>query len=286
MTIVFVTGVFLEMQPPVRARRIALIYLLAGAAWIVLTDAAMKMMTAENALLFSMVKGIIFIALTAIGLYLALSRWDSQRQRMEDRLRRASRTDPLTGLLNRAAFTEALAQALARARRGNAGSLGLLFLDLDGFKDVNDGYGHGVGDLLLMEVAARLNLVRRETDTVGRFGGDEFLLLLDDPDAEAGSRAAAERLVETMRAPFFLAGQELHLSVSIGVAQYPEDGGTPEELIRNADQAMYEAKSGGKNAFRRYRNPMPQPQILSLVSASPSPASSKGGKPKTSRARP
>gem|GEM_PF-6825415 len=267
-----------------RASRIALIYLLAGVAWIVLTDAAMEFMTPEIALLFSMAKGIIFVLLTALGLYLALSRWDNQRQRMEDRLRRASRTDPLTGLLNRAAFTEALAQALARARRGSAGSLGLLFLDLDGFKDINDNFGHGVGDLLLMEVAARLNLARRETDTVGRFGGDEFLLLLDDPDGDSGSLAAAERLVESMRAPFFLAGQELRLSVSIGVAQYPDDGATTEELIRNADQAMYEAKSGGKDAFRRFRSQ--SAQILSLVSSSPSPASSTGGKPKTSRARP
>ncbi|HVI49822.1 MAG TPA: sensor domain-containing diguanylate cyclase [Candidatus Sulfotelmatobacter sp.] len=360
-----------------RARRIALYYFAAAVLWILSTDALLPILPPDLALRFSMVKGLVFVTLTAVALYAALARWDSQRQHMEDDLRhsradlaavidnlpdifyrtdlegrivmmsrcghrilgyeddeligkrlaelytdpggrekflmaladhggivsryeveirrkdgqtawlsvnarharddqdrivgveglarditehkfvqdkllRLARFDPLTGLLNRQSFSERLNQALARARRGSGG-VGILFLDLDGFKEINDGCGHDVGDMMLQEVGRRLSLDLRETDVAGRFGGDEFLLMLEGSRQDEGFMAAAERLVRSLRQPFDLCGAEHCISVSIGLAQFPDDGLTAEELMRHADQAMYLAKSGGKNAFRCFQ---------------------------------
>jgi diguanylate cyclase (GGDEF)-like protein/PAS domain S-box-containing protein len=163
--------------------------------------------------------------------------------------------DALTGLPNRRLLQDRLNQALASARR-QKNKLGLLFLDLDRFKDINDSLGHSVGDLLLQEVAERLKRFAREQDTVARLGGDEFLIALthvkDTPDAAV----AAERLMDAMSAEFVIQGHSLHVSCSIGISIFPEHGADAETLIKNADAAMYSAKADGRNNFRFFTEDM------------------------------
>ncbi len=127
-------------------------------------------------------------------------------------------------------------------------SLALLFLDLDRFKAVNDNYGHEVGDQLLVAVAERLKDCIREADTLARQGGDEFVILLNDVDKRRDAGKVAEHLIDALQAPFLVEGKECSIGVSIGIAIYPDDGNTPEELARKADAAMYRAKESGGRA--------------------------------------
>lgn len=157
--------------------------------------------------------------------------------------------DGLTGLANRTLLKDRLAQALADARRQKH-KVALLFLDLDGFKDINDSLGHSVGDLLLQGVAERLKTWGREQDTIARLGGDEFLVMLthvrDVPDAAV----AAERFMDAIDGPFVVQGHSLSVSCSLGISVFPEHGEDGETLIKNADAAMYSAKQSGRNSFR------------------------------------
>jgi diguanylate cyclase (GGDEF)-like protein len=155
--------------------------------------------------------------------------------------------DVLTGLANRALFNEITRQHLMVARR-NGGNLAVLYVDLDGFKAVNDTHGHVVGDALLVAVAARLLATIRECDLAARLGGDEFAVVLVQPGM-AGSVAIAGKLVESLSAPFAIGELKLQISASIGVAEYPESAGTYETLLNKADHAMYMAKRGGKRRF-------------------------------------
>lgn len=164
---------------------------------------------------------------------------------VEEQLRRLVFFDPLTGLPNRELLHDRLQQAVHEAAR--AGELvAVLFLDLDNFKDINDTLGHPAGDLMLSAVAQRLGDRTRHSDTVARMGGDEFILVLRNTAANTIS-SLAETTLETLARPFVLAGQEVFLTASIGVALYPLDGRNPDELIKKADTAMYHAKSHGKN---------------------------------------
>ena len=145
---------------------------------------------------------------------------------------------------------KALFKALAAsARSGSRGAL--VFLDLDGFKGLNDSRGHVVGDQLLTEVARRLSLCVRESDTVARLGGDEFVLVLEDLAAVEDGRQVAAKVVAEMSRPVVLEGRELLVSASAGLAFYPEDGEDAQTLLRRADEAMYEAKRAGRNTFRQ-----------------------------------
>jgi diguanylate cyclase (GGDEF)-like protein/PAS domain S-box-containing protein len=157
-------------------------------------------------------------------------------------------SDTLTGLPNRQLFNDRLNMALAVAHR-QLGKLALLFLDLDGFKKVNDTLGHDAGDLLLKQVAARIQAQVRATDTVARLGGDEFTIILAIPD-RADAEQVAEKLLSAIRAPYTLNGQEANVGTSIGIALFPQDGGQAAELVRKADAAMYESKQAGKNTYR------------------------------------
>ncbi|MDZ7811245.1 MAG: EAL domain-containing protein [Arhodomonas sp.] len=158
--------------------------------------------------------------------------------------------DPLTGLPNRSLFQDRFEQAIARARR-NGGQAALLFVDLDHFKTVNDTLGHAVGDELLVQVAARLQELVREVDTVARIGGDEFAMVLTDCDPEeAGS--IAQRLVAGLAGHFELRGRNLYVTPSAGLALYPQDGEDMDTLSRAADMAMYQAKEDGRNRLRLY----------------------------------
>lgn len=151
--------------------------------------------------------------------------------------------DELTGLLNRSLFRDRLEQAVTQARRRRR-QVGLLFLDLDGFKHSNDRFGHHAGDKLLQQVAQRLVECTRDADTVGRIGGDEFMVLIPEVDGERGATDLARKLERCLARPHLVDGHTLVITASIGCAVYPDDSADREGLIRCADAAMYAAKAG------------------------------------------
>ncbi|MHB8575669.1 MAG: putative bifunctional diguanylate cyclase/phosphodiesterase [Dehalococcoidia bacterium] len=180
---------------------------------------------------------------------IVLNIWDlSDRKALEERLRHQAFHDALTGLPNRALVLDRAQQMLARARRGSS-MVAALFVDLDGFKQVNDNFGHAAGDELLRVVAERLQSVVREQDTVGRLGGDEFVVLLEPGAANVPPQLVTERLLDVLRQPIELeaGGKIASVSASIGLAAGRE--GTVDELLRDADFALYEAKRMGKDRF-------------------------------------
>ncbi len=184
------------------------------------------------------------------------------RKVTEERIRFVAHHDDLTRLANRLLFHERLAAAITAAARGEHG-LALLYLDLDGFKLVNDTRGHGVGDKLLAAVASRLRENCRECDTTARIGGDEFAIiqLLGSQPAAATAVALAQRVLHAVQQPFDIDGQRLLVGVSVGIAVYPTGGETPDQLLRNADTALYRAKESGRNAYRLFEPAMEVRQL-------------------------
>jgi len=174
----------------------------------------------------------------------------------EGRVMQLAYSDTLTGLPNRKLMMDRLEQAIVAAKRRGS-RMGLMFIDLDGFKDVNDHYGHEVGDKLLVEVAAGLkDVVRRENDTIARIGGDEFLVLLTDVSQKDHIDLIIKHLFERFSTPVTIPGKGLNIPVtfSVGVAIYPEHGEDSDTLIRHADEAMYHIKKRpGKNGFHFYK---------------------------------
>lgn len=170
---------------------------------------------------------------------------------LSERLSRLALYDPLTGLPNRSLFSDRLDSAISRANRTGS-SFCLMYIDLDHFKMINDTLGHVAGDQLLQHAAQRLQGCVRESDTVSRHGGDEFVaLLMDCVGAEAASLCAA-KIVEAMSVPYELNGRQLGISASVGFALFPFDATDRETLHRAADSAMYRAKCAGRNGFRRF----------------------------------
>jgi|GEM_PF-703225 len=167
------------------------------------------------------------------------------------RLQRLAHYDPLTRLPNRALLADRLEQAIARSRRSGE-EFAVAYLDLDGFKEVNDRLGHDAGDLLLIEIADRLRSVLRGEDTVARLGGDEFVLLLSNAGPPGEWRVAVERMLARIVEPVMLDGEPITVSASVGVTLFPDDDAPPELLLRHADQAMYLAKQAGRNRFHRF----------------------------------
>ncbi|MFN3902670.1 EAL domain-containing protein [Rehaibacterium terrae] len=159
--------------------------------------------------------------------------------------------DALTGLPNRALLTRDLQRVLSRARFMRSG-VAILFLDLDGFKNINDSLGHSVGDRLLQAVAARLRALIRDSDMVARIGGDEFVIVLESLKDPGGAERVAEKVMEAFNEPFVVGEHSLYLTPSIGISLYPGDGEDAETLLRNADTAMYAAKAAGRNTLRFY----------------------------------
>ncbi len=159
--------------------------------------------------------------------------------------------DALTGLPNRPLFIDRLIVGLAQAAR-NERHLAVFFLDLDRFKDINDSLGHSTGDQLLKEAADRIRHCVREGDTVARFGGDEFTLLVPNIDNVDDAAKIAQKIIETLKIPFFINDRELFVTTSVGVSIYPNDGADPETLVRNADTAMYRAKDQGRDNYQLY----------------------------------
>ncbi|HZU52552.1 MAG TPA: EAL domain-containing protein [Holophagaceae bacterium] len=170
-----------------------------------------------------------------------------EHRAMASRLTHQAHHDALTGLPNRVLLEDRLTQALAQARR-NDQRVALLFIDLDGFKGVNDSLGHPAGDALLRLVADRLAGSVRASDTLARMGGDEFAVVLQEVRDTPSAARVAEKLLESLRLPFRVEGRDLHISASIGVAFFPEDGVDAETLLRHADVAMYRAKALGRDA--------------------------------------
>jgi diguanylate cyclase (GGDEF)-like protein len=163
--------------------------------------------------------------------------------------------DFLTGLPNRALLTDRLAQSIALARRHRK-RVALLFLDLDNFKEINDSLGHSVGDQLLQSAAKRLEACVRHSDTVSRHGGDEFVVLLSEIEAARDAACAAEKLLKAMAEPHIIDDHRLNIALSIGISIYPDDGDEADAVLSNADIAMYHAKRGGGNNYKRFTQEM------------------------------
>lgn len=179
----------------------------------------------------------------------------TEHKQTEEHVRHLAHYDALTNLPNRTLFNDRLGQALINAQRDN-GKAAVMFLDLDRFKNINDTLGHGIGDLLLQEVAVRLTGCVRQGDTVSRLGGDEFVILLPELNDEKDARLVAQKLLNAAVFPMVLEGHELHISASIGISYYPMDGANAEALMKNADVAMYRAKEEGRNNFQFYHASM------------------------------
>lgn len=179
----------------------------------------------------------------------------TKRKSTEDRLRRGAHYDHLTGLPNRYLFLDRLEQEIKRAGRIHL-PLALLYIDLDGFKLINDQFGHESGDELLRECAQRIGACVRETDTVARLGGDEFTSIITELADLPHVDLIAQHILDELSRPFLVKGRELAVSGSIGIALYPRDARSPEELVRNADNALYTAKEAGRNIVRFFTEEM------------------------------
>ena len=170
----------------------------------------------------------------------------SELKEAQENLRRLAHYDTLTNLPNRSLFFDLVDQGMALARREKS-QLAILFLDLDRFKPINDTWGHAVGDLVLQEVAQRIAACLRESDTVGRVGGDEFLVLLLNLNSVEDAIRVGEKIREALNQPFMVEGKTLGISSCIGIALYPDHGSTAAELTEHADTAMYQAKDAGRD---------------------------------------
>jgi diguanylate cyclase (GGDEF)-like protein/PAS domain S-box-containing protein len=175
----------------------------------------------------------------------------TDRKLAEERLLQLAHYDTLTSLPNRVLFYDRLKQVLAQAKR-NQWIVGVLFVDLDRFKNVNDTLGHAVGDELLQQVSERLTRSVRSGDTVGRLGGDEFAIVLSSLSSSQDANLVAQKIMTSFAEPFKLGGSEIYVTASIGITLYPDDSSDQDTLIRNADSAMYRAKEMGRNSFQFY----------------------------------
>jgi diguanylate cyclase (GGDEF)-like protein len=185
-----------------------------------------------------------------IGGFQARFLWNllTRLKRTNEQIAHLAYHDTLTSLPNRILFYDRLNQAITKARREKE-SVAVLFLDLDGFKAVNDTYGHGVGDALLREAARRITACVRDSDTVARLGGDEFTILLTGIRTPTFDDRVARQIIDTISHPFTIHGKTCAVSVSIGIALYPDHGDTAEQLVKISDAAMYIAKRNGKNCY-------------------------------------
>lgn len=183
--------------------------------------------------------------------FVCIARDITERKLVEENTRYAAHHDYLTGLPNRALFTDRLKYMIALTKR-NTHKLALLFLDLDGFKRVNDTLGHACGDLLLKEVSARLQALIRSSDVLARMGGDEFTFILNNIGTQENAALVANKIIQALSKPFDLDGQSCHIGGSVGISMCPDDAVDPEALLRQSDEAMYLAKKNGKNTCEFY----------------------------------
>ncbi|PKU24821.1 GGDEF domain-containing protein [Telmatospirillum siberiense] len=230
------------------ATKITLAYLFLAALWIFGLDGVSATLSPLPAESVDRYKFWLFPFLAVALIRVLLCRETARRDAVETDLRALVIRDSLTGLSNRTCFMEHLEKSIARAAREGK-TVGVAFIDLDGFKAVNDRFGHQAGDLLLIEIARRVNRVVRSSDVVARLGGDEFVILAQDEQVK-GMRRLGERLARALRKPFLLMGEEIAVTASVGLALYPNHGLRAEHLLRAADLAMYQVKATGKNGIR------------------------------------
>jgi diguanylate cyclase (GGDEF)-like protein len=217
-----------------------------------------RLLSRSSTIIFTLAFGliaVIFVTLTKENRNIA------ERERAEEKIHYLAHYDVLTDLPNRFLYNEHLSRALSSVQRNNK-MLAVLFVDLDDFKKVNDTFGHSGGDLLLQQVAVRFGKTLRKSDvlarqgdkeestSIARFGGDEFIVLLSDIEGEGDAAKAADRLFDALSEPFTLGEQRISVGASIGISLYPRDGEDSETLIKNADAAMYRAKSQGTKNYR------------------------------------
>lgn len=176
----------------------------------------------------------------------------TERKKYEEKIQQMAFHDSLTGLPNRKLFSDRLGIVLAQAKR-NKKKVGIVMLDLDNFKDVNDTLGHDVGDILLKAVAERLSGTLRKSDTVARFGGDEFVLIFPDMEVIEEAIQVVQKIIDRFHKPFLIDTHQLVVTTSIGIAVYPNDGMDEEILMKNADIAMYQAKQAGRARYQLYK---------------------------------
>jgi diguanylate cyclase (GGDEF)-like protein/PAS domain S-box-containing protein len=184
--------------------------------------------------------------------FIGITRDITDRKRAEKKIAHLAHYDYLTDLPNRALFVDVLNHSIALAKR-NKRKVAVLFLDLDGFKNINDALGHDAGDLLLKDVAIRFKATIRASDSVARVGGDEFVFVLDNIESDENAALVAKKILIDLAEPFNLKGQEYRVGGSIGISMYPVGSKDPEKLIQQADEAMYLAKQSGKNTWKFYR---------------------------------
>jgi diguanylate cyclase (GGDEF)-like protein len=199
----------------------------------------------------------LFTLLLAVGVWF-LARANVKRARAENEIKHMAHFDMLTELANRPLLQDRVQRLIAQAKR-NKQSFALMFLDLDGFKAVNDTFGHEVGDSVLQVTAQRLQSCVREMDTAARVGGDEFVLLITEVNNPQDARQVAEKVIALLGQELLLQGQQVSIGASVGIALYPVDGDNMDALIVHADTAMYLAKAEGKNNYRFYGKDMSGP---------------------------
>ena len=174
-----------------------------------------------------------------------------ERQRLEDQLAYLAQYDHLTGLVNRALFRDRLAQAMSRSTRESK-MLAVVFVDLDGFKEVNDKHGHVIGDTLIRSASQRLRGCVRKTDTLARLGGDQFTVICEGIRTNDDAILVCQKVHDALGQPFFLEGHQVSIGASIGAALFPQDANDPERLLACADDAMYRAKRAGGDRYHLY----------------------------------
>ena len=187
--------------------------------------------------------------------YACIMRDVTERKCAEERIHQLAHYDKLTGLPNRALFSQLLEQALAEAKYSKK-QVAVLFIDLDRFKLINDSLSHDSGDMVLKQVARRLTEAQLKRNTIARFGGDEFVVLMRDCEIPTDAAEAAQRMLTAIAQPLLLEGQEYNLTASIGISAFPSDGENPQTILKNADIAMYRAKEHGKNNYQFYSSQM------------------------------
>jgi diguanylate cyclase (GGDEF)-like protein len=193
------------------------------------------------------------IAIQNAKLYEQAQQEIADRKKAEKAIQHLANHDSLTGLPNRRLFNERINLEIARSQRSKLRFSVMLF-DLDQLKDVNDSFGHNIGDMLLQAVAQRLLGLLRKSDTVARMGGDEFFLILPEMNQIEDATLTAERILSALSTPFHLEAYQINISTSIGVAFFPDDGDNAEELLKKADFSMYKAKEKGGNTYHLYRS--------------------------------
>jgi diguanylate cyclase (GGDEF)-like protein/PAS domain S-box-containing protein len=228
-------------------------YLQTGQAHILGVRGREMIAVRKNGEAFPMEMSVSEMVLGGHRYFIGIVRDITERKRAEQKIAHLAHYDYLTDLPNRALFLDVLNHSIALAKRSKH-KAAVMFLDLDGFKKINDTMGHDAGDLLLKGVSLRIRETIRESDTVSRVGGDEFVLVLDNVESDEYAARLANKIIVALAEPFGINGQLCHVGGSIGISIYPDDAENPEILIKQADEAMYLAKQSGKNTSKFHRD--------------------------------